>query len=191
MRWRTPAILGCGLLVGWALGWWAGPALLFETVQPPLAFSHVVHTEEAGMACADCHGLDPDRAIALPTTSDCALCHESVLGESEAERRLVEEFVVPGRPLVWTASLEQPEGVRFSHAQHVELASLDCEACHAPRGASTDGRGVPLNRISAYPRALWGRDAVGPDPRGAMEMSDCVDCHRHEAVVQSCLDCHR
>ena len=176
-----------GVVTGLALGWWGYAALVFEERVPAVPFSHAVHTGEAvGMTCDDCHRTSNVRAISLPTVDDCTACHMDFPGID----RDLEELLALSEP--WPSSLEQPEGVRFSHAQHVDLAGMECSVCHGDHGTSTSAGSVAVNRISGYPRALWGRDGVGPAGGAhAMEMSDCVGCHEQRGVVQSCLDCHR
>lgn len=176
-----------GIVTGLALGWWGYAAVVFEEQGPVVPFSHAVHTGDAvGMTCADCHRTREVRAVALPTLDDCTMCHGEFPG---VEYDLAE---LQALPELWRSSLAQPEGVRFSHAQHVDLADMDCAVCHGDHGAADAARTVAVNRISGYPRALWGRGPVGPDEAShPMEMSDCVDCHDRRGVVQSCLDCHR
>lgn len=176
-----------GLLCGLAVGWWAVPALLFEERSDVVPFSHALHTGgSVGMDCSDCHRSAVDGDVVLPAVDACADCHESIPG---VELTLDD---LRRQGCGWDASLRQPEGVRFSHAQHVDLAGLDCAACHGDIGASTAARSIPINRISGYPRSLWGRSGVGPASSShGMEMSDCAGCHEQREVVQSCLDCHR
>lgn len=191
---RTLLHVALPLAVGLALGWLVLPDLFFERVDPPLSFSHAVHTgEDVGLDCASCHGLDETRAITLPTLETCAACHSEMLGDSPQERVLVDEYVAAGREVDWPVHARQPEGVRFSHAQHVVLAELECGACHGDYGQLAATPPLFVNRLSGYPRALWGRGGIGPSPASfaSLEMNDCVDCHRDRQVVQSCLDCHR
>lgn len=184
-RGATAAILGlaCGLV----LGWWGYPHLVFERVAAPLPFSHALHTgEDVGMECGDCHDHTSGRALAMPSVGQCADCHDEIGG---VELAADPEFAA-SRP--WIASLRQPEGVRFGHPQHVELAGLACAECHGEQASSETSSALYHNRISGYQRALWGRHGLGPAERSpGMEMSDCVRCHEQREVVQSCLDCHR
>lgn len=176
-----------GALVGLTLGWWILPGVVFEDANPAVPFSHAVHTgDDVGLECDDCHRVRDVRAVSLPTAAQCIDCHDEIPGSDfDLESALA-------RDDLWGSSLRQPEGVHFSHAQHVDLAALACTACHGDHGQAATATVVARNRISGYPRALWGRDGVGPmNDHGAMEMSDCVRCHDQRAVVQSCLDCHR
>lgn len=186
--------LTLGLVTGLALGWWVYPHLVFESVEQPLDFSHRLHVgEDVGMECLDCHGFEGARTIRVPTTDRCVFCHEEALTDSPDEIRLVEDYIAREREVEWLVYSRQPAGVRFAHAQHTELAELECSACH---GAHAETETLPpllRNRISTYSRALWGRGGLGPGddhPRG-LEMSDCDRCHRERDVEQSCLDCHR
>jgi hypothetical protein len=191
MKLSSPVTVG--LLCGLVLGWGAYPHLAFESRQQPLQFSHRAHTgDEVQMACLDCHATDDHRTIGIPAVELCAGCHESAITDHPDEARLVEDYVVPGREIDWLVYARQPAGVRFSHAPHVVLAEIACDECHGDHGSSDALPAHSVNRISTYPRSLWGRDALGPDigPRG-LDMGDCDGCHRDRGVVDSCLDCHR
>ena len=179
--------LSVGLACGLLLGWWFVPHLLFEARVPIVPFSHAVHAgEDVGMACADCHRASADGAVAMPTLDQCTDCHDGFPGvESDLETLLAAEPI-------WRSRLEQPEGVHFPHATHVDLAAMDCATCHGDHGASDTATVVYVDRISEYSRALWDRPGVGPGSADhGMDMGDCSRCHDQRGVVQSCLDCHR
>lgn len=192
MKLVTPVTIG--LVCGLAFGWWGYPRLAFEAIEQPLDFSHLTHTGDAvGMDCMDCHAGSDERFVSIPAIEQCAACHESPLTENAVELRLVDEFVTPGREIEWLVYSRQPAGVRFSHAQHIELAGLECASCHGGHAATATLPPLYRNRLSTYGRSLWGRGALGPDqgaPRG-LDMNDCDACHRERGVVDSCLDCHR
>lgn len=184
LRFVAPLV---GVLCGLALGWWGYPHLIFEPEPAGVPFSHSVHTgEDVAMECTDCHDHGAGRSLAMPALAQCADCHDEIPGMTVT----IDDPLLEARP--WTSSLQQPEGVRFSHPQHLSLAGLECVACHGDHGSSTSVATVQRNRISQYVRALWGRPGLGPRTAGAgMEMGDCVRCHDQNEVVQSCLDCHR
>lgn len=183
-----------GLAAGLLAGWVALPAFLYGRQEQPLPFDHQVHVESAGMGCEDCHGFADDGSFTgIPPLSSCAGCHGEVQGESEAERRLVEDYVATGREIPWLVHARQPDNVYFSHAPHVRRAGLECRRCHGDHGTSTTTRVYEYNRISTYSRDIWGPriGGGGPDEWDSMKMSACVRCHAHSGVRDHCLMCHK
>jgi len=192
-RLSTVALLA-GLAAGLAVGWLVFPALLYTREPQPLQFSHAVHTGEAGMTCEGCHGFREDGSFAgIPALETCTGCHEEVLGETGAERILVERYVAAGVEIPWKVYARQPQNVHFPHAQHVVLAEIACPRCHGDHGESTSLPPYQENRISTYSRAIWGPRIAGggPDVSDAMKMSDCSGCHVARGVHDSCVMCHR
>ena len=187
-------LLMTGLAAGLAAGWVALPRMLYGRQEQPLPFNHQVHAEAASMACADCHGFGADGSFAgIPRLSSCAECHSEAMGDTETERRLVAEFITPGREIPWLVYARQPDNVYFSHAPHVRLAAIECRRCHGDRGTSTGTPVYEFNRISTYSRNIWGPriSGGGPNVWDSMKMSDCVDCHAERGVRDHCLMCHK
>lgn len=193
---RVPGLpFGIGFVAALCIGWIGLPRALYEHSEQPLQFSHALHTQEqVGLSCDDCHGIDEQgRFVGIPSIAQCADCHAEVVGESDDERRLVEEFLRPGREIPWMVYARQPDTVFFPHAQHVRLAGLSCERCHGPHGTTNALRPFERNRLSGYSRDIWGRSIAGfaRNPWDGMKMGDCSHCHRESGVVESCLDCHK
>jgi hypothetical protein len=184
-----------GLVVALVVCWLGLPIALYERVDQPLQFSHAVHTGDLlGMSCDDCHTFDENgRFTGVPSIQNCAQCHEEPLGDSVEEKRLVEEFVAPGREIPWLIYSRQPDNVHFPHAQHVKLAAIPCERCHGPHGRTETLRPFQRNRISGYSRDIWGPSISGFTSQEweGMKMNDCSACHQERGVVESCLDCHK
>ncbi len=184
-----------GLVGALAAGRFGLPAALYERVEQPLQFSHAIHAGDAvGMSCEDCHGFDEQgRFQGIPTTANCAMCHEEALTNTENERRLIDEYVRPGREIPWLVYARQPDNVHFPHAPHTVLADLTCERCHGDHERTASLRVYERNRLSTYSRDIWGRriSGLGSDPPDGMKMSDCSSCHRARGVIESCLDCHK
>jgi menaquinone reductase, multiheme cytochrome c subunit len=178
---RAVLLFSAGLALALALGWVGFPHLLYARADQPLRFSHKTHaSDKTGFGCADCHPIGEDgRFAGIPRIDNCAGCHAEPQGETAEEKRLVEDYVTPGREIPWLVYSRQPENVRFPHAIHVKRAEIACERCHGAHGASD---ALPLhetNRITGYSRDLT-------------QMSDCESCHaehRHERTA--CLACHK
>ncbi|MFV0423940.1 menaquinone reductase multiheme cytochrome c subunit QrcA [Oleidesulfovibrio sp.] len=183
-----------GLVVALIFGWWVFPGMLYSQKQQPVRFSHPVHTEDAGMACTDCHYFREDGTFAgLPTTEQCASCHSDVLGEDPEEARYVEEYVNQGKEVKWLVYQMQPDNVFFSHAAHSEescnqchdFSTRDlCNQCH-PDVAGMDNPPVyNENKLTKYSKET-------------MKMWECERCHAHPdhyGVTRSsnaCFVCHK
>lgn len=183
-----------GLIGGLAVGWLLLPQLLYSQQQQPLDFNHVMHTDEAGMDCTDCHDYRSDGSFAgIPTVSVCEECHADPLGESTVEQQLVDDYITPGQEIPWLVYSRQPQNVYFSHAAHVELASIECSRCHGDHATTTTLPVYEVNRISTYSRRIWGPRIIGggPDISDSMKMSDCSDCHAERGIQDHCLMCHK
>jgi menaquinone reductase, multiheme cytochrome c subunit len=194
MKHRGKFVFLAGFGFSLAAGWFVFPMALYERTSQPLQFNHAVHVgEKAGMACADCHQFRDDGTFAgIPTLENCAGCHAEPLGETQAEKILVEQFVKPGLEIPWLIYSRQPENVFFSHASHVKLGEVKCEECHGDHGKTTSLRPFERNRISGYSRDIWGPSLarVG-SKRPGMKMDDCISCHRDHGLNHSCLGCHK
>jgi len=190
-RYRSWLVFATTLCAGMAAGWVGLPAVLYERLPQPLAFDHVRHTTGAGLGCADCHELTAGRGQGLPRTAKCAECHAQAIGASAAEKRLVDEYVTPGREIPWLVHARQPDNVWFPHTPHA-AAKVACERCHGARGASTKVEPFERNRLTGYSRDLWGHSParLGRAPGDGMKMTDCIACHRRSHVEDACLDCH-
>jgi hypothetical protein len=182
MRHRGKLLLGAGALVALAAGWAAFPRVIYKRQPQPVAFSHKIHAEKAGMKCEDCHELRPDGTFAgIPLLEKCAGCHAAAMGTTVAEKQFIDGYVTPRREVQWAVYARQPENVYFSHAAHVKLAHLACASCHRDHGQSDALRPYEEDRISGYSRDIW----------RSMKMDDCAACHRQHGIENSCLDCHK
>jgi hypothetical protein len=191
---RGPLLFATGFAAALAAGWVGFPAALYEKSEQPLQFNHLAHKDTGGMACADCHGFREDASFAgIPKLENCAGCHAEPLGNTPAEKRLVEHYVTPNRELVWHVYSRQPMNVRFSHAIHVESAKLKCEECHGDHGTTKNVRLYYENRISGYSRDVWGSNLARINLKlgEGMKMTDCEDCHARHGVHAGCLGCHK
>lgn len=176
--------------LGWALflvgffgalfvGWVIFPQLLYSTKHQPINFNHAVHQEYAGMFCQDCHYFREDGSYAgIPDLWNCRQCHEMPMTDSEAEAKLVSEYIEPGKEIPWISYSRQPDNVFFSHAAHVKMAGMECTQCHRAVDKETTAPPVRINRLTGYPDEL-------------MKMYVCEDCHAREHVSNACGVCHK
>jgi len=196
MSHRARFALLTGFALALAFGWLLFPRLLYVRADQPLAFSHETHASEAvGLTCEDCHALRPDGSFSgIPTTAKCAECHAEPIGATPEEKRLVDDYVKPGRELPWRVYARQPDNVHFPHASHVKAAGIACERCHGPHGSSTLLRPHEANRLTGESRDVWGPSStrIRREPWQGMKMSDCERCHAERGRgATSCLGCHK
>jgi hypothetical protein len=185
---RGLVLFAVGAAVSSTAGWTLFPKLLYKQVSQPVAFSHKVHADKAGMQCNDCHSLREDGSFSgIPKIAKCAECHAAAMGDTPAEAALVRDYVTPNREVPWLVYARQPDNAWFPHAQHLKRAKLDCATCHGGQGKSDKLPLFEVNRISGYSRDVMGR----PGRNSGMRMDDCVQCHQQHGLLYACLDCHR
>ncbi len=142
-----------------------GPA-----VPQPIAFNHLKHTDELGLACDFCHKYVRTGAHAgLPDAGTCSLCHRTRQGDS-AEAARVTELIEAGDPLRFNKLFRLPEHVFYTHRRHVSIAELECADCHGAIAESERPPERALVRVS---------------------MDSCMDCHRERGQTLDCNACHR
>jgi hypothetical protein len=135
----------------------------------PIAFNHAKHIS-SGMSCTDCHtGAESQANATVPALAFCLTCHENPLTES-AEEKKIGAFAKAGIEPPWQPLPRVPPHVYFSHRRHVQLAGLECAACHGP-----------MDKATAPPRALF----------RPLNMDDCLRCHNERRARTDCNDCHR
>lgn len=196
---RSLAFFLSGAILMLAAGWAGLPKALYRQKTQPLEFSHKVHTVKSEMDCAGCHDFREDGSFAgIPKIDNCATCHAAPLGETPAEKKLVEAYVTPEKNVPWLVYSRQPINARFSHAIHVKKAELKCERCHGEHGKTDKLRPYEYNAVSGYSRDIWGKSISrlrrvsnqGMEYSG-MKMDDCISCHKQEGAEAGCLGCHR
>jgi menaquinone reductase, multiheme cytochrome c subunit len=184
-----------GIVAGLVLGWLIFPAILYTSEPQPLHFSHKVHTGgKLHMTCETCHEFTVDGTFSgIPMVAKCSGCHFSRAGKTEAEKRLVEDYVMPKKEIPWKVYLRQPDNAFFPHAPHVKRAHIGCEECHGPHGQSDELALYQQNRLSGYSRDVWGRNIAGIhlQPWEGMKMDRCVNCHQSRNRVDGCVVCHK
>ena len=145
-------------------GCWRG-----STIQP-IQFNHLLHTEEVGLECTDCHQYVRRAEFAgRPTVDICAECHEEPLTDS-AEEALLIEYIQAGEAVPWERLYHVPDHVYYSHRRHVTVADLDCSVCHGEIGRA---------------------DKPPPRPLKGLTMDFCLKCHEQRGASTDCNACHR
>jgi len=141
---------------------------LWGGVKQPIAFNHKIHAEN-DLECLDCHSYFKEHASSgRPTLETCLNCHEEPLGESKAEKKLI-EYIKSGNEIEWQRLYRVPEDVYFSHRRHVVLGSIECSTCHGDIGGSSKTPSKPIK----------------------ITMKKCMKCHEEKEVDNDCVACHR
>ncbi len=182
-----PVILSfiIGLAASLVLGWAIFPQLLYSQKQQPIDFNHKLHMAEVGQDCSYCHYFREDGSFSgIPDLYSCMECHSELMGDSEEEVRLYEDYVAKEREIPWLVYARQPDCVFFSHAAHVIMGEMDCVTCHGHHGETESLRPYEYNVISGYSRDIWGKSIAGlsNDPAKRSKMDVCAHCHALEGV---------
>lgn len=130
---------------GWCSMWRYSFLLLFmlAAMLPAddyIMFPHLLHVEDMGLACDECHGTVADATDLtvrlLPEKDSCLECHDGDFATDECDACHADM----DEPLPFYDS--QPlHFVDFSHQYHL-TAGRGCEACH-PGVAEDDGSALP------------------------------------------------
>ncbi len=153
-----------GAVVGWL-----NVAAPSPPLEQPIAFNHRLHIEDVGLECKDCHAhYEEETYSGLPEAESCSFCHEEPQGQTAEEKKLA-HILGSGGPIAWNLLFRQPSHVFFSHQMHVEVAGLECEACHG-RFAATERPPTKVEKLT---------------------MDDCIECHHDHGVRDDCTVCHR
>ena len=168
---RHRLLIGVMTLAMGGIGFAAGRTLLrpANTVLQPIQFNHLLHIQEVGLECADCHKyFATGQHSGLPTLADCMECHEGGMTDSPEEKKLLE--LARDAPMTPFLKLfMMPDHVYYSHRTHVTVAGLECASCHGDIAGTTTPPATPLMRIT---------------------MNTCLDCHTRNGVSDDCTRCH-
>jgi hypothetical protein len=198
----TLAIFLAGFVLFRFIGERVIPRLLFAKHTQTVDFSHIIHRDDVGISCDDCHFFYEDGSgSGTPTIEVCAECHEEMIGESRAEERLVNDYIKEGKEIKWALYFRQPQCVSFSHSSHVRRAKLECETCHGPQGLSRHTTEYRVNRITKYSYVVYDPNESesvaeiakknGKGTWGTMTMDECAECHREMGTSTACFICHK
>lgn len=141
--------------------------IVWGGVRQPIAFNHQIHAAN-DLECLDCHPYYEEQASSgKPTLETCITCHEEPLGESNAERKLI-EYINSKEEIKWERLYDVPEDVYFSHRRHVVLGNIECSTCHGDIGESPRPPSKPIK----------------------IKMKKCMKCHEEREVDNDCIACH-
>ena len=149
-----------------------GFAVLPERVVQPISFNHVIHLEDAGITCDECHTNAATGVFAgLPGKEICLDCHDvDEEADSHPEKDKLFAFDESDGDIPWRRVAVTRPDVYFSHRRHVASGKLDCLECHPDQPS-----------LKKPPRSA----------RLVMSMDDCIACHEERNASSDCLACHR
>ena len=122
--------------------------------EQPIPFSHALHAGELEMDCRYCHNtVETGAMAAIPSTSTCMNCHQSIRTDSPLLKPLFESAKT-GKPVEWVRVHDLPEFAYFNHSAHLS-AGVSCVECH--------GRVDQMERVRQ---------------EQPLSMGWCLECHR-------------
>jgi len=122
--------------------------------EQPIPFSHALHAGELEMDCRYCHNtVETGAMAAIPPTSTCMNCHQSIRTDSPLLKPLFESAKT-GEPVEWVRVHDLPEFAYFNHSAHLS-AGVSCVECH--------GRVDQMERVRQ---------------EQPLSMGWCLECHR-------------
>ncbi|MAV81750.1 MAG: cytochrome C [Flavobacteriales bacterium] len=123
----------------------------------PIHYSHKIHSGANQIECQYCHSsAKKSKHSGIPSLNVCMNCHENIAeynGEEDLEKGYTKEFYTneikklykavgwdensqsytgDTEPVKWVRIHNLPDFVYFNHAQHVNVAGVDCKTCHGP-----------------------------------------------------------
>ena len=150
----------------------------------PIHYSHKIHSGDNEIECKYCHSsARVSKHSGIPSLNVCMNCHMNIAeynGEEDLEKGYTKEFYTneikklykavgwdeenqrytgQTQPVKWVRIHNLPDFVYFNHAQHVDVAGIDCQKCHGP---------VEEMEIMYQ--------------HSSLTMGWCIDCHRESNV---------
>lgn len=127
--------------------------------EQPIAFSHKLHAGEYEINCTYCHtGVYKGKQAGIPSANICMNCHNAIKRESP-EIQKIYTALEKDQPIEWVRVHNLPDLAYFNHAQHTNVANLDCTNCHGE---------IPQMEVVQQAKSLT--------------MGWCIDCHRQTNV---------
>ena len=151
----------------------------------PIHYSHKIHAGANQIECKYCHSsARVSKHSGIPSLNVCMNCHEYIAdynGEEDLENGYTKDFytneikklynavgwdeenqVYTGntQPVKWVRIHNLPDFVYFNHAQHAQVAKIECQTCHGPV--------EEMEILYQY---------------SPLTMGWCIDCHRETEVA--------
>jgi mono/diheme cytochrome c family protein len=125
----------------------------------PISFSHKLHAGEYSIDCNYCHtGVNRGKSAHIPSANICMNCH-GVIKKESPEIQKIYTSIENNQPIEWVRVHNLPDLAYFNHAQHVNVAGLECENCHGD-----------IAKMEVIQQ------------RSSLTMGWCIDCHRKTEV---------
>ena len=125
----------------------------------PIAFSHKIHAGTYEINCKYCHtGVMKNKNANIPSPNICMNCHSQIkVGTNTGETEIAKIYaaIENNKPIEWVRVHNLPDLAYFNHAQHVNVAGVECETCHGPI--------KEMDVVKQY---------------SLLTMGWCIDCHR-------------
>ena len=150
----------------------------------PIHYSHKIHAGANQIECKYCHSsARVSKHSGIPSLNVCMNCHEYIAeynGEEDLENGYTKDFytneikklysavgwdeenqvyTVNTKPVKWVRIHNLPDFVYFNHAQHAQVAQIECQTCHGPV--------EEMEIMYQY---------------SPLTMGWCIDCHRESNV---------
>lgn len=121
----------------------------------PIAFSHKLHAGEHQIDCNYCHTtVYKGKSASIPSANICMNCHSQIKAESP-EIQKIYKAIERNKPIEWVRIHNLPDLAYFNHAQHTQVAGVECQTCHGPI--------QEMEVVYQY---------------SPLTMGWCIDCHR-------------
>ncbi|MFN4147562.1 MAG: c-type cytochrome [Runella sp.] len=125
----------------------------------PIAFSHKLHAGQYKIDCNYCHtGVNRGKSANIPSANICMNCH-GVIKKESPEIQKIYNAIEKDQPIEWVRVHNLPDHAYFNHAQHVNVAGIDCQQCHGE-----------IQKMEVVQQ------------RSTLTMGWCIDCHRKTEV---------
>jgi len=108
----------------------------------PIAFSHKLHAGQYEIDCQYCHtGVRKSKSANIPSPNICMNCHTQIKTASEEIQKIyaaidydpsAKTYGTNTKPIEWVRVHNLPDLAYFNHAQHVNVAEIECQTCHGP-----------------------------------------------------------
>ena len=150
----------------------------------PIHYSHKIHAGANQIECKYCHSsARVSKHSGIPSLNVCMNCHEYIAeynGEEDLENGYTRDFYTNEikklysavgwdeenqeytgntKPVKWVRIHNLPDFVYFNHAQHAQVAKIECQTCHGPV--------EEMEIMYQY---------------SPLTMGWCIDCHRESNV---------